>query len=121
MIGKSKKERLRQSVWQSSDTETYARNLWRRFVRKRWYGRCAFFGKCLRASGDCPLDKAQITIENVMAAAKQLSNQQDLVNSEKLSVEYMKWQKDPEELTPEEREAMEAKQSWQNTLKKRAS
>ena len=64
-------------------------------------------------------DKAQITIENVMAAAKQLSNQQDLVNSEKLSVEYMKWQKNPEELTPEEREAMEAKQSWQNTLKKR--
>ena len=64
-------------------------------------------------------EKTQITMENVMAAAKELSNQQDLVNSEKLSVDYMKWQKNPEDLTPEEKEAMEAKQSWQNTMRKR--
>ena len=64
-------------------------------------------------------EKTQITTESVMAAAKELSNQQDLVNSEKLSVEYMKWQKNSEDLTPEEKEAMEAKRSWQKTMKKR--
>ena len=64
-------------------------------------------------------EKTQITIDKVMAAAKGLEQQQTLVNSQNLSKEYMKWQKNPEDLTSEEREAMESKSSWQKSIQKR--
>ena len=61
---------------------------------------------------------ASITPESVFTAAKELARQQDFMMATKLSTEYLRWQKNPEDLTDEEREAMEAKDSWRKAMKK---
>ena len=62
---------------------------------------------------------AKVSPESVFKAASELAEQQQYLMTTKLSTEYMKWQKNPEDLTDEEREAMEAKDSWRKTMKKR--
>ena len=62
---------------------------------------------------------AKVSSESVFKAASELAEQQQYLMTTKLSTEYMKWQKNPEDLTDEEREAMEAKDSWRKTMKKR--
>ncbi len=62
---------------------------------------------------------ASISPQSVFDAATELAQQQQYMMTQKLSIEYMKWQKNPEDLTDEEREAMEAKDNWRKTMKKR--
>jgi len=62
---------------------------------------------------------ATVSPESVFKAASELAQQQQYMMTTKLSTEYMKWQKNPEDLTDEEREAMEAKDNWRKTMKKR--
>lgn len=56
--------------------------------------------------------------ENVFRAAQELAKEQEYVITQKLSLEYLKWQKNPEDLTDEEREAMETKSSRQRKIRK---
>ena len=63
--------------------------------------------------------EASITPESVFKAAEELARQQDFMITTKLSTEYLRWQKNPEDLTEEEREEMESKDNWRKTMKKR--
>jgi rhodanese-related sulfurtransferase len=62
---------------------------------------------------------ASISLESVFEAATELAQQQQYMMAQKLSIEYMKWQKNPEDLTDEERQAMEAKDNWRRTMQRR--
>ena len=61
---------------------------------------------------------ATVHPENVFRAAQELAREQEYVITQKLSLDYLKWQKNPEDLTDEEREAMETRSSRERKMRK---
>ena len=61
---------------------------------------------------------ATVRPENVFRAAQELAREQEYVVTQKLSLDYLKWQKNPEDLTDEERETMETRSSRERKMRK---